>query len=79
MVQEINGFQYDPLKCTNCLCCHLICSFNDTDRFNPLKAHISIDFKGPGSTVSFRDGCLKCGLCARYCPFGALVEKEGVN
>jgi len=77
VVREINGFRYDRSKCTNCRCCQLICSFTNLAVFNPLRAFISIDFEELEGTVSFDAGCLACGLCAEYCPFGALVKTGG--
>lgn len=71
-VKKTKGFQYDPASCTNCLSCQLICSFSNTGRFNPIKAFVTVDFAG--NDISFADDCLECGLCADYCPFGALVK-----
>jgi len=71
-VKEARGLQYQWSRCTNCQCCEIICSFTNTGRFNPLKAHIAIDFEN--QDLSFSDDCLDCGLCADNCPFGALKK-----
>lgn len=66
-------------KCSQCLACQLICSFQYTSLFNPLKARISItrgyhkDGLWKPNQISFTDECLPhCQLCAHHCAYGAL-------
>ncbi len=62
-------------KCTECLCCQLICSLTHTGSFNPERAGIVID---PPREISFTDDCVEgCSLCTRYCVYGAIVKKIG--
>jgi ferredoxin len=65
----------EPDKCTGCLMCALRCSLRYTGSFNPLKARIRIKTIN-GNQISFTEECTKCGLCADYCIYGALVAKE---
>jgi ferredoxin len=66
----------EPKKCAGCLMCALRCSLRYTGTFNPLKARIRIN-KTNGNEISFTEECTKCGLCAQYCIYGALIAKEG--
>ncbi len=67
----------DTSKCRTCYICQLVCSLRFEGAFDTSKAAIRIV---PGVTsngepdirISFEDKCDSCGLCARYCPFGAL-------
>lgn len=57
--------------------CQLVCSLNKEGAFNPLKARVSISraIKADGSLdigVSFKDNCDSCGICSKYCVYGAL-------
>ena len=67
----------DPSKCRTCYICQLVCSLRFEGAFNASKAAIRI-VPGVASNgeseirISFEDKCDNCGLCARYCPFGAL-------
>nr|MDO8081897.1 4Fe-4S dicluster domain-containing protein [Candidatus Freyarchaeota archaeon] len=63
-------------KCAGCLMCALRCSLRYTGAFNPLEARIRIN-KTNGNEISFTEECTKCGLCAEYCIYGALIAKEG--
>lgn len=70
-------------KCTGCLICELRCSLRFEKAFNPSKAAIhhyrvmSVDHE---FEISFEGRCDNCGICARYCPYGALAqEKKGAT
>ena len=69
----------DASKCTGCLICELRCSLRLEKEFNPAKAAIKIrrlvgaenEFE-----ISFTEKCDNCGICARHCPYGALVQEK---
>ncbi len=61
-------------KCTECMCCQLICSLTYTGSFNPEGARIVID---PPREITFTDECVPgCTLCTRYCVYGAITRKR---
>lgn len=61
-------------KCTECMCCQLICSLTYTGAFNPEAARIVISV--PDGVISFTDECVKgCSLCVQYCVYGAIGKK----
>jgi len=66
-------------NCAGCRICQLRCSDRFEHAFNPSKAKIQIR-RLIGQTVefanSFTEECDACGLCARYCPYGALILEE---
>lgn len=67
-----------PEKCAGCMSCQLICSFTFTQSFNPLEAYILVDVTGRmGEKIKFTDDCTACGICAKYCSYGALEVKGG--
>lgn len=59
--------------CVGCLRCELICSHFYSEKYNPLKAWITImptaDYK---YNIDFTEDCTSCGLCAENCAFAAL-------
>lgn len=65
-----------PDKCAGCLICQMRCSIKYEGSFNPAKARIRVEWTDGGSVMGFRisykDECVKCGICARSCPYGAL-------
>ena len=66
-----------PEECRVCLMCQLVCSLKQKGIFNPSDAYIKISnvVKSDGGLdvgISFTDECDYCGLCARYCVYGAL-------
>ena len=70
--------QVIPEACSGCLMCQLACSFAFTKSFNPAQSRIlieEIDDIQP-YRISFTDECNDCGVCVRYCFYGAL-EMEG--
>jgi formate dehydrogenase beta subunit len=69
----------EATKCRSCFICQLVCSLRFEGAFNTSKAAISIlpVMKSDGDVeirISFEDKCDSCGLCVRYCPFGALTR-----
>ena len=68
-----------PEKCTGCRRCQLICSFSHDGEFNLGKARIVIDDKDEGvDEITFTEDCDRCGVCIRYCVYGALrFRQEG--
>jgi NADPH-dependent glutamate synthase beta subunit-like oxidoreductase len=71
----------DATKCCTCYICQLVCSLRFEGAFDTSKAAINIvpgvSCNGdPDIQISFEDKCDGCGLCARYCPFGALSRQN---
>lgn len=61
----------DTHNCAQCLLCQLMCSFRYTKSFNISKSRINIDIDR--RSICFSDECNNCGVCARYCAYGALM------
>jgi len=67
-----------PENCSGCLACQLVCSLLFTGAFNPLRARIKINWIGDlDRYISFTDKCTNCGVCVKYCNYGALELEEG--
>jgi NADPH-dependent glutamate synthase beta subunit-like oxidoreductase len=71
MVEEAN--------CRWCFICQLVCSLRFEGAFDTSKAAIKLlpVVNAAGNRdirISFADKCDGCGLCVRYCPFGALTR-----
>lgn len=69
----------EEAKCRSCFVCQLVCSLRFEGAFNTSKAAIKLlpVMKSEGNVdirISFDDKCDGCGLCIRYCPFGALTR-----
>ncbi|MDY6834880.1 MAG: hypothetical protein SVY53_08810 [Chloroflexota bacterium] len=48
--------------------------------FNPVKARVRIRRLVGADTeyaISFTEECDNCGICARWCPYGALIQEKG--
>ena len=64
----------DNGRCTGCLTCALECSFAKQNAFNPMTAYIRISCPMDRlNVIYFTDDCDSCGICARRCPYGALI------
>jgi ferredoxin len=69
----------DASKCAGCMTCVLRCSFRINGTFNLAASRIQIkrlinhanEFE-----ITFTDECDSCGICARYCPYGALTRQR---
>jgi len=62
-----------PEKCSGCISCQLACSFTYAKSFNPARSRIILNYIGDiGRNISFSEDCIKCGICADYCNYGAL-------
>ena len=64
-------------RCRGCQICQLICSFVHEKVFNPTKAAIHIE-RLAGETefgVTLTPQCDSCGVCVRYCLYGALSRE----
>ncbi|MEE8442985.1 MAG: 4Fe-4S dicluster domain-containing protein [Dehalococcoidia bacterium] len=67
-----------PELCSGCLMCQLACSFAWARAYNPSKSRILVeemDDTNPFSIV-FTEECNDCGLCVRYCVYGALLLRK---
>ncbi len=69
-------------NCTGCLICEIRCSLRFLDEFNTSGAAIQV-IRWPGKDrtfdVKFTEICDNCGLCARFCPYEALVWTKGME
>jgi NADPH-dependent glutamate synthase beta subunit-like oxidoreductase len=66
-------------KCCGCLSCELRCSFRKTGSYILSAANIKIRRlvgKETEFNVYLSEECDNCGLCVRYCPYGALTRAE---
>jgi ferredoxin len=71
--------QVFPHRCAGCLICELRCSLRFEKAFNPTKARIKIRRLVRADTeyrIVFDEACDNCGLCARHCPYEALVQEK---
>ena len=69
----------DASKCTGCLTCGLRCSLRFEKAFNPARAAIKIQRLVDAENeyeISFSDRCDNCGICVRYCSYGALTQEK---
>jgi NADPH-dependent glutamate synthase beta subunit-like oxidoreductase/Pyruvate/2-oxoacid:ferredoxin oxidoreductase delta subunit len=73
----------DPSKCAGCRTCQLRCSLRWEGAFVPAKAKIQVSRLVGRSecefALTFSDECDGCGICAKYCPYGALTRGRKEN
>ncbi len=65
-------------RCAGCLICALRCSFRFEREFNPARAAIRVlraNNDNSEFNIIFTDQCDNCGICARFCPYGALIQE----
>jgi ferredoxin len=70
----------DDGKCHGCLICQLNCSYRFGKEFNISKSAITIDRfirAGTDFFISFTENCDACGICAKNCPYDALIWTTG--
>jgi len=65
----------DVAKCQTCWICMMRCGLRFDKMSNPAAAMIKVvpSFENAYPVIEFAEGCDGCGICARYCPTGALV------
>ncbi len=62
-------------KCAGCLTCELRCSLRFAKAFQMNASVIQVRRAGNGGyRISFDSRCDSCGICARYCMYGALGQ-----
>lgn len=73
-----------PAECAGCINCMLRCSFRINSKFNLSRSRIRVERQSGRDhefAISFNSDCDACLICARYCPYGALIatkeEQEG--
>jgi ferredoxin len=69
----------DASKCAGCMTCVLRCSFRIDGTFNLAASRIQIKRlinRANEFEITFTDECDSCGICARYCPYGALTRQR---
>lgn len=69
----------DEVKCTGCRICQLRCSISHENAFNLSLSRIKISRLVQEQSeyrISITDQCDDCGICVRYCPYGALTRAE---
>jgi NAD-dependent dihydropyrimidine dehydrogenase PreA subunit len=68
-------------KCSGCRTCQLRCSLRFEGAFVPALAKIQVrrlvGDEAREFDVSITEDCDGCGLCARYCLYGALILGRG--
>ncbi len=65
---------YIQERCSGCLRCQLACSWTYVKSFQPSAACLQVDTQGTQYRLVFTQDCVKCGICADSCLFGALVK-----
>ena len=67
----------DPTKCQTCWICMMRCGLRFNKTSNPAAAMIRVvPSYNVWPTIEFDEGCDGCGICAKYCPTGALILVE---
>jgi len=68
-----------PQECTGCLICELRCSLRFEKAFNPNRAKITVRRLIDSDVeyaIAFDSDCDNCGICARNCPYDALIQER---
>jgi ferredoxin len=74
--KETPRIRVDAARCAGCLTCELRCSLRFVKAFNTAKAAIEVRRNVQSADeyrISFTDRCDSCGICVRYCSYGALT------
>lgn len=72
----------DPAKCAGCMMCMLRCSLRFEGLFRLAAARIKVRklaCQPDEFEIAFTDACDACGVCVRYCPYGALSREKAVK
>ncbi|MCD6584666.1 MAG: 4Fe-4S binding protein [Desulfobacteraceae bacterium] len=67
---------YDQKQCSGCRQCQLACSRKFDKQFQPSRSRIRLQTQGDEFYAVFTDDCVKCGICADSCLFGALTKNQ---
>ena len=68
----------DPTKCQTCWICMMRCGLRFSKMSKPAAAMVKVvPSYNVWPTIEFVEGCDGCGICARYCPTGALYIEDG--
>ncbi len=68
----------DEARCYGCLTCEMRCSLRFEKGFNRERSQIRVRrLVGQPSeyAIAFSERCDNCGICVRYCPYGALAQE----
>lgn len=66
-----------PPKCAGCLTCELRCSLRFEKSFLLAASAIQVRPMANGAYhIRLTERCDACGICARYCMYGALIATE---
>ena len=68
----------DASRCAGCQICALRCSLRFEKAFNPAMAAITVSRlvgEAHEYAIAFGPACDNCGICARYCAYGALTQE----
>jgi len=69
----------DASKCAGCMTCMLYCSLRLEGMFRLAAARIRVNKlvnQANEFEIIFTDECDACGICVRYCPYGALSQEK---
>ena len=69
----------DPAKCTGCMMCMLCCSLRLEGTFRLAAARVKVNrlvAQACEFEIVFTDECDACGICVRYCQYGALSQEK---
>jgi len=67
----------NPLRCTGCRICELVCSMKHCGEYNPMKSRIRV-YLFPKDACAVPLTCFQCedAWCERICPTGAITTTE---
>ena len=77
--KRVLPIKIDAARCAGCLTCELRCSLRFLKAFSIARAAIEIRrnvHSADEYRISFTDRCDSCGICVRYCGYGALTVGE---
>ena len=69
----------DASQCAGCMTCVLRCSFRVDGTFDFPTSRVQINRlinQANEFEITFTDACDACGICVRYCPYGALTRQK---